>query len=130
MLSNLKEEVVGGGCATHLERDNDKWVDVRGMYMGVSKNTYTSNGWFIMENPIKNGWFGETHYFRKHPYRWILVSSKPKLFDSTPAMHAIIVLFLESPIPFKNTPVDVNTTDAKPIFWKKTYQWTPKQKLQ
>jgi len=53
MLSNLKEEVVGGGCATHLERDNDKWVDVRGMYMGVSKNTCTSNGWFIMEHPIK-----------------------------------------------------------------------------
>ena len=27
------------------------------------------NGWFIMENPIKMGWFGgKTHYFRKHPY--------------------------------------------------------------
>ena len=26
------------------------------------------NGWFIMENPIKMGWFrGKTHYFRKHP---------------------------------------------------------------
>ena len=26
------------------------------------------NGWFIMENPIKNGWFGGiSHYFRKHP---------------------------------------------------------------
>ena len=25
--------------------------------------------WFIMENPIKNGWFGgKTHYFWKHPY--------------------------------------------------------------
>ena len=27
------------------------------------------NGWFIMENHIKDGWFGgKTHYFRKHPY--------------------------------------------------------------
>ena len=35
--------------------------------IGVPKN-----GWFIMENPIKNGWFGgKTHYFRKHPYRWV-----------------------------------------------------------
>ena len=25
----------------------------------------------IMENPIKNGWFGgKTPYFRKHPYEW------------------------------------------------------------
>ena len=25
------------------------------------------NGWFIMENPIKDGWFGgKTHYFRVH----------------------------------------------------------------
>ena len=25
------------------------------------------NGWFIMENPIKIGWFGGTTVFRKHP---------------------------------------------------------------
>ena len=39
-------------------------------YMGVSKNRGTPK-WmvFIMENPIKNGWFGgKTHFFRKHPY--------------------------------------------------------------
>jgi len=37
--------------------------------MGVSKNRGTPN-WMvkIMENPIKNGWFGgKTHNFRKHP---------------------------------------------------------------
>ena len=28
------------------------------------------NGWFILEIPIKNKWFGgKTHYFQKHPYR-------------------------------------------------------------
>ena len=32
--------------------------------IGVSQN-----GRFIMENPIKMGWFGGYHYFRKHPYR-------------------------------------------------------------
>ena len=37
-----------------------KWVFPK---IGVPQN-----GWFIMENPIKNGWFGgKTHYFRKHP---------------------------------------------------------------
>ena len=29
------------------------------------------NGWFIMEIPIRMGWFGGYHYFRKHPSTWI-----------------------------------------------------------
>ena len=34
------------------------------------------NGWFIMENHIKSGWFGgKTHYFRKHPFSGTLVVS-------------------------------------------------------
>ena len=32
------------------------------IYLGVSKNRGTpQSGWFIMENPIKNGWFGGEH---------------------------------------------------------------------
>ena len=32
-------------------------------HMGVSKKGVPQNGWFIMENPIKMGWFGgKTHY--------------------------------------------------------------------
>ena len=34
----------------------------------LPKIVVPQNGWFIMENPIKMGWFGgKTHYFRKHP---------------------------------------------------------------
>ena len=37
--------------------------------MGVSKNRgIPQNGWFIMENPIKNGMIWGYPYFRKHPY--------------------------------------------------------------
>ena len=37
--------------------------------MGVPQN-----GWFIMENPIKMGWFGgKTHHFWKHPVGGILI---------------------------------------------------------
>ena len=32
-------------------------------YMGVSKIGVPQNGWFIMENPIKIGWFGGTTIF-------------------------------------------------------------------
>ena len=41
------------------------------IYMDVSKNRAKSqNGWFIMKNPIKNGWFGgTTPIFWKHPYK-------------------------------------------------------------
>ena len=28
--------------------------------VGVSKNRVPQNGWFTMEKPIKNGWFGDT----------------------------------------------------------------------
>jgi len=57
------------------------------------------NGWFIMENPIKMGWFGYP-YFRKHPnlylfliYQlptWDMLNStfytSPKLLHSTQRM--------------------------------------------
>ena len=34
------------------------------------------NGWFIMENLIKMGWFGlKTHYFRKHLCFWVFLLS-------------------------------------------------------
>ena len=40
----------------------------------------TKNGWFIIENPIKMGWFGgKTHHFRKHPYAIIPSSVQPRL---------------------------------------------------
>ena len=34
-----------------------------GHHTGVSKNRGTQNGWFIMEKPIKMGWFGGTIIF-------------------------------------------------------------------
>ena len=44
------------------------------------------NGWFIMENPIKMGWFREkTHHFWKHPYyqklafQEAILSNRPKV---------------------------------------------------
>ena len=45
-------------------------------HMGVSKNRETpQNGWFIMESPIKNGWFGgENPPFKETP-TW----NQPKL---------------------------------------------------
>ena len=52
------------------------------IHMGVSKNGENlQNGWFIMENPIFNGWFGgKTHYFWKHLYDKIDVSPlRPRL---------------------------------------------------
>ena len=37
---------------------------------------YPQNGWFIRENPIKNGRFGETPIFWKHPYTLLETNGK------------------------------------------------------
>ena len=51
-------------------------------HMGVSKNRGPQNGWFIMENPIKMGWFGGTNIFGNiHIMCW-LAWTKPALLSS------------------------------------------------
>ena len=43
------------------------------------------NVWFIMENPIKMGWFGGYHHLRKHPYRcWTLRLASASVAPPTP----------------------------------------------
>ena len=49
------------------------------IYMGVEPKIggfYPQNGWFIRENPIKNGRFGETPIFWKHPYTLLETNGK------------------------------------------------------
>ena len=44
------------------------------VYMGVSEIGVPQNGWFIMENPIKTGWFGGTTIFgNTHIYIYIYI---------------------------------------------------------
>ena len=53
-------------------------------------------GWFIMENPIKMGWFGGTTIFWKHP---ITVQLKVfHLFFSSPCVQTIKLLVQGCPI--------------------------------
>ena len=44
------------------------WMILR--YLGVSINGEPPIGWFIMENPIKNGWFGGTPISGTPPCRF------------------------------------------------------------
>ena len=50
-------------CVIILWSLKDVWV--------FPKIRVPQNGWFIMENPIKMGWFGGTTIFWKHPYRGV-----------------------------------------------------------
>ena len=55
--------------------------------VGVSKNRGTQKGWFLMENPIKMGWFGGTTIFGTPHVKNLLVfvsSSGTSLCKKTP----------------------------------------------
>ena len=76
----LKKEVFGGiWCLTNcfawemlaqMLHGTGIFTYISPEFMDVSKNRGKTpqNGWFIMENPIKMGWFGGTIIFWKHPY--------------------------------------------------------------
>ena len=49
----------------HQGSDFCLWISW--IYKCFPKIGVPQNGWFIMENPIKDGWFGGTTIFRKHP---------------------------------------------------------------
>ena len=59
----------GPPCWIVMSMSEVKSLNVSWNHMDVPKTGVPQNGWFIIENPIQNGWFGgKTHHFWKHPY--------------------------------------------------------------
>ena len=59
----------GPPCWIVMNMSEVKSLNVSWNHMDVPKTGVPQNGWFIIENPIQNGWFGgKTHHFWKHPY--------------------------------------------------------------
>ena len=71
----LQVESSPSGGLPGLDSTNLRWL---WMALWVfPKIGVPQNGWLIMENPIKMGWFWGYHYFRKPPYTiWIIQKKK------------------------------------------------------
>ena len=61
-------------CEWHYVAGCD-WFSAGWIFWVLPRIGVPQNGWFIMENPIENGWFWGYPYFRKHP-QYFLGSSK------------------------------------------------------
>ena len=91
---------MGGKSATFHPEDfagQGKWfpgenIHLPYLYGGFHKLRVPQNGWFIMDNPIKIGWFGGTPHFKKPPYTW-WVSSSIQRSASVPRGNGLSSLF-------------------------------------